>query len=160
MLEPNLAFAAALGSGLLGGVFFAFSNFVMPALGTIASEEGMRAMQRINLTVLNPGFFAFFLGTAALSGATLVLAIQAWGDPGTFSLAAASVLYLAGCLGVTVMGNVPMNDKLADEASETTTGIRYWSHYSKAWTRWNHLRTTCCLLAAAGFLHAGLKVAA
>jgi hypothetical protein len=51
-----LIFIAAIGSGLVAGVFFAFSSFVMPALARIRPEHGIVAMQSINLTVINPGF--------------------------------------------------------------------------------------------------------
>lgn len=39
-----LTVIAALASALMGGVFFAFSSFVMPALGRIPPAEGIRAM--------------------------------------------------------------------------------------------------------------------
>ncbi len=44
----------ALGSALVAGVFFAFSTFVMKALGRLQPEQGIAAMQSINVTVLNP----------------------------------------------------------------------------------------------------------
>jgi len=52
-LLPTLVFLAAIGSGVVGGVFFAFSNFVMAALAHLAPAEGIHAMQAINVTVLN-----------------------------------------------------------------------------------------------------------
>jgi uncharacterized membrane protein len=61
-----LTLAAALGCALVGGIFFAFSNFVMKALFRIPTQSGIAAMQAINVTVLNPLFFALFFGTAAL----------------------------------------------------------------------------------------------
>lgn len=64
-----LTVAAALGSGLIAGVFFAFSNFVMKALSRVPSAEGLAAMQSINVMVLNPLFLGVFMGTAALCAA-------------------------------------------------------------------------------------------
>ena len=58
---------SALGSGAIGGVFFAFSNFVMPALARVAPAEGIHAMQAINVTVLNRLFLGTFMGTGLLS---------------------------------------------------------------------------------------------
>ena len=55
---------AALGSGLIAGVFFAFSTFVMKALARLAPAEGIAAMQSINVVVLNPWFLGAFFGTA------------------------------------------------------------------------------------------------
>ena len=44
-----LTLFAALGCGLIAGVFFAFSTFVMKALARLPSGEGMAAMQSINV---------------------------------------------------------------------------------------------------------------
>ena len=55
-----------LGSALVGGIFFAFSSFVIKALAGVPSSKGMRAMQSINLVVINPSFLGVFFGKAAL----------------------------------------------------------------------------------------------
>jgi uncharacterized membrane protein len=59
-----LTLCSALGSGLMAGVFFAFSTFVMRALARRPFAEGIEAMQEINRTVLNPWFLGVFFGTA------------------------------------------------------------------------------------------------
>ncbi len=66
-LFPLVGTTAALGSALVGGVFFAFSSFVMKALGRVPSSEGIAAMQSINVVVINPSFMGAFMGTALLS---------------------------------------------------------------------------------------------
>ena len=73
-------FAVALSSAMtaVSGVFFAFSNFVMAALGRIPAAEGMRAMQEINVTVINPLFMGALFGTALLSVITGVVAVVAF----------------------------------------------------------------------------------
>ncbi len=58
-----LIIAAVLGSGLVAGIFFAFSTFVMRALGQLRENQGIAAMKAINVTVLNPWFFLAFFGT-------------------------------------------------------------------------------------------------
>lgn len=72
MLTTLLILLLCVGSGTIGGVFFAFSTFVLRALSTIAVEPGIAAMQRINVVVINPIFLGTFLGTAALAAATIV----------------------------------------------------------------------------------------
>lgn len=67
MFNNNLAtltFIAAIGSGLIAGVFFAFSTFIMSALARLQPPQGIAAMQSINITVINPWFMMVFLGTA------------------------------------------------------------------------------------------------
>src|SRR5262249_37020140 len=43
---------AAVGSGAMAGLFFAFSNSVMKALSRLPAEQGMAAMQFINVIIL------------------------------------------------------------------------------------------------------------
>jgi hypothetical protein len=86
----------ALGAGLVAGVFFAFSNFVMKALGQLPADQGVAAMQRINVVVLNPAFLALFVGTAAVAGLCGAGAVLAWGSVRAALLLAAAVLSLLG----------------------------------------------------------------
>ena len=73
-----LIFAAALGSGLMAGTFFAFSVFVMGALGRLPPEQGIAAMQSINIVVINRVFLAVFAGTAVISAALALTAVLGW----------------------------------------------------------------------------------
>src|SRR3981081_3134574 len=108
----TLTFAAALSSGLVAGVFFAFSSFVMPALGRIRPDQGIAAMQSINVTVINPGFMLALFGTALLGVVLAFGALTRWGQPGQAYVLAAGILYVLGSAGVTMVCNVPLNDAL------------------------------------------------
>jgi uncharacterized membrane protein len=66
-LIPIVGTTALLGSAVIGGVFFAFSSFVMKALARIPSSEGVAAMQSINVVVIIPTFLSVFMGTTVLS---------------------------------------------------------------------------------------------
>ena len=92
----SLAFLSALGSGMVAGVFFAFSAFIMAGLARLPAPQGIAAMQSINITVINPVFMAVFLGTAVLSAAMIVLALLNWSDPRAVKLLAGGLLYLYG----------------------------------------------------------------
>src|SRR3954453_3000242 len=87
LLESGLKLAAALGCGLIAGVFFAFSTFVMKALARLPADEGMAAMQSINVVVLNPMFLGVFLGTAALCVGALIFSWRHWPESGAIDLA-------------------------------------------------------------------------
>ncbi len=50
-LIPLVGITVLLGSALVGGVFFAFSSFVMKALARVPSPEGIAAMQSINVVI-------------------------------------------------------------------------------------------------------------
>ena len=55
---------SALACGLNGGVFFAFSNFIMTALGRLTPAHGVEAMNSIGVTVINPLFMSILFGAA------------------------------------------------------------------------------------------------
>ena len=149
MLEPSivvLVFAAAIGSGLVGGIFYAFSSFVMAALARVPAEHGAAAMNSINVTVITPSFMILFLGAALLG---LVLgggSLFWWSQPGAKLVLAASLLYVLGCFGVTKVFNVPLNDRLAAGAPAQAAVL--WPRYLEVWTLWNHVRTGASVAAS------------
>ena len=147
----TLTFAAAIGSALVAGIFYAFSTFIMAGLGRIPAEQGVSAMQSINITVINPAFFLAFFGTAALCLALVVVAWINWHQPDSALILAASLLYLVGCIGVTMFGNVPLNNALAVVQPGTPEAAALWQRYLDVWTPWNHVRTAAPLAAAVLF---------
>ncbi|XXX80804.1 anthrone oxygenase family protein [Sorangium sp. So ce134] len=144
-----LTLASTLGCGLIAGVFFAFSSFIMPALARLPPAEGMAAMQSINVVVLNRSFLGVFVGTA---GACLLLAVVSmfrWSEAGSTLRIAGSALYVIGTFLVTMTRNVPLNDALERVSSQAASAAETWSRYIPAWTTWNTVRTLAALAAAA-----------
>lgn len=149
--------AAAVGAGCVGGVFFAFSGFVMPALNRLSAAEATATMQSINAAAVRPPLMIALFATAALAIATPVLAWRA-GHHSAGLLAAAGALYLIGTVGVTIAANVPLNDALA-ATTASATNSEAWSSWSAAWTARNHLRTAAALTATALYALALLRTA-
>ncbi|TKT74275.1 anthrone oxygenase family protein [Aquamicrobium sp. LC103] len=156
-LTSALAVAAALGAGLMGGFFFAFSNTVMPSLGRLPADGAVAAMQGINVVVLNPLFFMAFFGSAALCLVLGVIALVNPASPGTWWLLAGSLLYLIGVIGVTMAFNVPMNEALAAVSADSTAAAALWEDYLTRWTMWNHVRAIAGLVASGLFVVALLR---
>jgi len=144
-----LKIAAAIGCGLVAGVFFAFSTFVMTALARLHPAQGIAAMQSINITVINPLFMLAFMGTAGVCAALAVSAIVKWQQPGAVYLLAGGVLYFVGTFLVTMVFNVPLNDALAAADPGSAQGEQLWKTYLATWTMWNHVRTAAALAASA-----------
>ena len=136
---PYLVVAAIAGAGMVTGLLFAFSNFVMDALAELQPEQGMYAMQQINEKIINPVFLIFFMGTPLLCVVIGFYSVLHIGQTGSSLLLAGAVAYLAGPLGITVRCNVPMNNELA--AAGSAEGAELWSRYQVDWQRWNHIRT-------------------
>lgn len=145
----NLTLIATIGSGLVAGVFFAFSTFVMPALARIEPMQGMTAMQSMISTAINPLFMLALFGTAVACLFLAIFAVLKWGQPQSASLLSGSLLYLIGAIGVTIMCNVPLNDALASVKPGSPEAAMLWSKYLTNWTLWNHVRTITALTASA-----------
>ncbi len=146
-----LTFAAVLGSGLVAGIFFAFSTFIMRALGQLPQNQGIAAMKAINVTVLNPWFFLAFFGTGAVCLSVAFLALGSATGIHRAYLLAGCALYLLGCLLVTVAFNVPLNNRLASADPDSSGIDALWANYLSRWTLWNHVRTAASLAAAGLF---------
>jgi uncharacterized membrane protein len=71
-----LTVVTALGCGLGAGALFAFSSFVMTALGRLQPAQGIAAMQSINVQAPTPVFM-----TALFGSALACLAVAVWGWP-------------------------------------------------------------------------------
>lgn len=154
-LEPlirMLAFLAVLGSGLVAGIFYAFSTFVMKALDRLPHAQGVAAMQSINVTVLNHWFLAVFVGTGVLSLVAMGAATLRWNEPGMLPLFLGGGLYLAGSFLVTILCNVPRNQVLASLRPDDPRIADAWAGYMTGWTRWNHIRVAASLAACACFV--------
>jgi uncharacterized membrane protein len=136
--------AACVGSGMMAGLFSAFSTFMMKALSSLPGSEGMRAMQAINRLIVRPSFLFVFLGTGALCVASAFLSADVSGiAPRTIS---AAVIYVVACIVSTILFNVPLNNQLdaADPTSED--GQAVWIRYVASWSRWNHLRSVATIV--------------
>lgn len=137
-------------TGILAGLFTAFSVAVVPALRGLKAAQHIAAMQLVNVRILNPAFFLIFMGPALLlpwaaylhrSGARFVL------------LVLATAVYLIGVIGVTIAGNVPLNDRLAKvdvtQISDTEADqIRQdYQGPGALWMRLHTIRTVAGILA-------------
>lgn len=150
-LSLLLATAALLGAALVSGVFFAFSSFVIDALDRIPAAQGMTAMKSINVVVINPTFMGLFLGTLVLSIGVAILSVINHEHPSAMHFLAAALLYVFGTFAVTVFGNVPLNNRLAEVSIPDAQALGFWQHYLDRWAKWNHLRASSAMLAAVMF---------
>jgi uncharacterized membrane protein len=144
-----LTICAALGSGVVAGVFFAFSTFVMPALARLPPEQGIAAMQSINVTALNRWLMSALFGTAGLCVWLAVASLTSRSDPGAGLRLGGSTLYLVGAILVTIACNVPRNEALAAVRPDAAEALQLWPRYLAEWVAWNHVRTGAALAASA-----------
>lgn len=142
---------SALGCGLIAGVFFAFSTFVMNTLAQRPTAQGISTMQSINITVINPWFMGAFLGTTVTCILIAIATLSKWQQPSSIYSLIGSLFYLIGTFGVTIACNVPLNDALAIADPDSIESANLWAKYLVNWTLWNHVRTIAAFVAAASF---------
>lgn len=149
----------ALAYGLVGGVFLAFSDFIMRSLSRTKGACGAETMQTINREVFRWVFMTLFLGLVPASLTIIVYAVTTFDGTGSKIIVLSGLIYLLGCFGVTVMFNVPMNTALGRIEPETSAAIEYWTGtYLPRWTFWNTVRTCACILSAALLMFGMLEV--
>jgi uncharacterized membrane protein len=150
----TLLWFAALGCGLLAGLYFAFSAFVMTALARLEPAHGISAMNSINVVIVRSLFLPFFLGTTFASLVLIVVGLLNRNQPGSTEMMTAGVTYVVGMFVCTMILNVPLNNALAAVDPATPAAASLWTRYLKDWTFWNHVRTICSTVATALYIAA------
>ena len=151
--------AAGISSGLVAGVFQSFSDFIMRSLAATRPESGIEAMQMINRKVYRSYFLVMLMGMAPVSLALTVCAQLHLAGPAATWITAGTAIYLIGVFSVTMLGNVPMNNRLDNMDPFAEQATDYWETYGVVWTRWNHARTLGSLVTAVYFLLASITLA-
>lgn len=147
-----IAFLNLVLLGAAFGVFFTYSNSVVPGLDHADAEKAVEAMRRMNVAIINPPFMAVFTGPVITAAATGFLLLGLDENTSAYLYLAAAVVYLIGCLIITGRINIPLNNAL--ENSTSTDWQQRWADFSPRWRRWNAVRTlssgTALLLCGVG----------
>lgn len=147
MSENTLLIITGTLVALGAGVFFGFAIGIVGALGRQKDTDYIRFMQSINKSIENPIFGLTLIGPAILLPILTYMARSAEGDRFELLLTA-SVLYIVGTILLSLVGNVPLNTKLArfnvsrasaKEVADTRASIE------KPWAFFNTLRTVAAI---------------
>lgn len=154
-LKNTTLFLAILLVGLSAGLFYAWAVSVIPGTKRIPDKSYLEAMQSINRAILNPAFFLIFFGSLLLMISSTYLQFKADAGLAFWLLLSATITYLIGTLGVTMFGNVPMNDaldviRLSELDMEQLSQTR--KSYEGKWNQFHMIRTAFSVLAFAASL--------
>lgn len=145
-------FAAILSTGLVAGVLYGWVVSVLPGLARVDDRTFVSTMQHINVAIFNPGFLVPFVLTPAILGAAALVFWATTDGLGAMWLFLAAVIYLLGVLGVTIGGNIPLNDNLetfdmakTDESAISAQRVAF----EGPWRRWHGLRTIASIVSLA-----------
>lgn len=157
MLSNTIHFLAAFLSALLAGIFYAYSCSVSPGLQRLPESAFLGAMQHINRVIQNPAFFLCFFGPVILLPLSTFLHYGK-SNTGFWCLLLAAACYIIGVFGVTVVGNVPLNNQLdvfdlSNASVESLKEMR--TKFEAPWNRLHSIRTFLSVLVA-GLAIAGI----
>lgn len=148
-LKSIILFGTVVLTGLSAGFFFAWSVSVILGTEKVSDSSYMETMQSINRAILNPAFFIVFFGSMVSLSIASIYQYNA-GKLTFILMLLAAVIYLIGTIGVTGLGNVPLNDKLdalnLEELSESKMS-EFRNYYESNWNRLHSIRTLCAVAA-------------
>lgn len=142
-----LLWFAAVSVGIMAGIYFAFSVFVMQSLDALDSPAGMIAMQSINRIIQKSLFLPLFFLSSLACLLIAAFGVMQWGGAGTLQMVIGGALYVLGMLIVTIVGNVPLNNALEATDTNGLEAEAMWRRYMQRWLPWNHVRTTSCTVS-------------
>ena len=140
----GLIWSLAACSGLLAGIYLAFSSFMLRAFSTLGADDAAAVMNAVNVTILRSPFMPLFFGSTLIAAALVITSLWHWGTAGAAYALAAGLIYLVGMFGVTAIYNVPLNNSLARSEDEAEAGLS-WDEYVERWRRWNNIRTAASI---------------
>src|SRR5687767_6972850 len=141
IVVTGLLWSSAIGCGLIAGLYFAFSTFILQAFDQLGPDRAAQAMNAINARILRSLFMPLFLGTTLAGLALAVIGAVAQREAGATAMLAGGAIYMVGMFGVTMAFNVPLNNALIQEAA----GL--WPQYLQRWALWNHVRMLASSIA-------------
>ena len=145
-IAPAVIWLGTISIGIMGGVYFTFSAFVMRSLDKLPAADAISAMNSINRVILGSAFMPVFFGSSLLAIALVALGIGLL-DGAPWYLAAAGLIFFIGMPVVTVVRSVPLNDRLAAFEAKTGDAVETWRSYLRQWSQWNHVRTVSSILS-------------
>lgn len=135
---------ALLTTGLMAGVYLAFSISVLPGLARGDDLTFVTSMRGMNSAILNPVFGLVFAGPLLL-GAVAVAVRLPDGDGIGWSAGALTLYVLT--LVITAVVNVPLNNRL--DTTEPPGEAR--AVFEGPWGRWNAVRALVCTTSFAAY---------
>lgn len=159
-MKTIILLITTLSSGLMAGLFFAWSISVTPGLAKVGDKIYLQGFQSMNRAIINPVFLIFFMGLAVLLPLLSYLYYQSPMGTQFWYIISATILYLVGVMTITFFGNVPMNNTLEILQIDLMKPEQMGSFrlgFEGKWNKLNMIRTICSSLAFASLIMACLQ---
>ena len=137
-------------TALIAGLLYAYSCSVNIGLGRLVDAEYISAMQSINKAIQNPLFFISFMGTLLLLPLCTYLHYNQPLSNRFWLLLMSTAVYIIGVIGVTALGNIPLNNaldqfNLSTASAEAIANQR--AQFEGAWNRFHTVRTIASIIS-------------
>lgn len=156
-----LLFLTILSSGLVAGLFYAYSCSVNPGLHMLGDKEYIQAMQGINSAIQNPVFFISFMGLLVVYPLCSYQLYRHNGGLSFYLIIGAMLIYFVAVFGSTVLFNVPLNNRLAQFNTNTTSSEQITlmrQAFERPWNFYHSIRMIASIIAFALSILCLLKI--
>ena len=150
--ETIILALAILLTGLMAGIFFTWSNAVKPCIGKLSDIEYLTALQSMNRVILNNAFKIIFLGSIIAVALVPVFYFNLYPKNIFLLFVFTLVIYWIGVFGVTVSGNIPLNEILDKTNLESITSEEIKTLRKSIEVKWNNFNIIRCISSAITFL--------
>jgi len=151
-IKTIVLFFTIITTALSAGLFYAWQVSVIPGLKNIPSKSYLEAMQSINRAILNPGFFIIFFGALILMTLSVYFQYKVNVNLVFGLITGGAICYALGTFGVTVLGNVPMNEAL-DLVNINALSVEELENTRRSYEiKWNQLHTVRTIFSVLAFI--------
>jgi uncharacterized membrane protein len=144
--------SAILLTGLMAGIFFTWSNAVKPGLGKLSDIEYLRALQSMNRVILNNAFKLIFLGAIITVALLPVFYFNLYPKNIFWLFILTLIIYWVGVFGVTISGNIPLNEILDKTNLESISLEEIKALRTRIEVKWNNFNFIRSISSAITFL--------
>lgn len=153
-MELNISsislFLSIITTALSAGLFYGWVVSVIPGTQKISNQAYLETMQSINQEILNPGFFSIFFGAALLLIIATFFQYKFKVDTTFYLILSAMLIYVLGTIGVTMFGNVPLNNYVETLDLSTFAAADFKEArkvYEAKWNQLNLVRTVAAVVS-------------
>lgn len=151
-IETIILASAIFLTGLMAGIFFTWSNAVKPGIGKLGDIEYLRALQSMNRVILNNAFRIIFLGAIIAVALVPVFYFNLYPKNIFWLFVFTLVIYWIGVFGVTVSGNIPLNEILDKTNLESITLEEIKTLRKSIELKWNNYNLIRCISSGITFI--------
>lgn len=145
-----VVFITVVFSGLIAGLLFSYQISVNNGLRALSDSEYVKAMQSINVVIVNPVFVICFIGLVFLFPISSYFLFKEGTTQLFYLMLGACLVYLTGVICVTFFGNIPLNNQLAgfdivNALPDEVAAMR--KAFENKWNQFHLIRTVAAIVA-------------